>query len=131
MWEDDKDWKYYDSGSTNLYDEDWITCGSTSYATSSNASTYWVPVPRRVLIESPEHWGEEDILAFVRLINEHTTTCGVIEFVIYGKVLITDPAIDVRSMEDAIPLIKRYASKRDRTLVDEFFKVHTPVEGKS
>ncbi|MBU2249129.1 MAG: hypothetical protein KKD77_20450 [Gammaproteobacteria bacterium] len=79
---------------------------------------------REILVESPEHWKDEDHKAYVDLVNNKTRTGWIVKFIIKGKVMITDPTIETRKMKDFIPLLKWRASGEDRQKIDEFFKEH-------
>lgn len=96
---------------------------STTGTTGFSPSLIPVMVTRRIAVTHPETWTKEQSLRFVELVNVETTTCGKIELHIEGgKVLITDPAIESRTMAEFIPLMRRCASQTDLEKVDNFLK---------
>ncbi len=116
--------RYWDSGTTS---GTWST-NDSSWSNASNTSSnycYYRTAIRRFLVASPEHWTDDDALAFVELINEKTNTGFKVTMLIKGDVLITDPWIEKRTMEEFLPLLRSSAvTRNDRTLIDEFFKLH-------
>lgn len=92
----------------------------TTMATGT-AQHYYYPPPRRYLIPKPDQWTREQELAFVRLLNEQTHTGWKVEMLISGDVLICDPNIEKRSMEDFVPLLKLNASATDKAAIRAFF----------
>ena len=102
----------------------WGTSGS-SESTSAN---YIVMRQRPVWVEWPAHYSRDDILAFCHLVNHRTTTCGLFEALVEGRVTILDPNTEVRTLKDFLPLMKQYASAADRALVNAFIAAH-PLDG--
>src|SRR6478609_8716746 len=109
------------------------TTSSFNYFGDSTASTstfyinpYWIPKTivysvRKILVECPEKWTDEQGLAFVELVNLKTKTGWKVTLVIKnGSILITDPNIEKRAMIDFIPLLKDNASKEDCELINDF-----------
>lgn len=96
---------------------------STAFYTDTN-SGFNGYVPRQVLIEMPEHYEEEDVLALARLVNVHTKTGWVMGMIIMGKIIITDPRIERRTLKDFLPLLRRRASPTDLETIARFFGEH-------
>lgn len=103
--------------------------------TATTTSDFWCrPVIRKYLVRVPDHWGDAALADFVHLINDETNTGFTVEMVIQGDIRITDPTIDIRTMEEMGPLFKRYASGADRDLIAAFFNKHgttTPKKKKA
>jgi hypothetical protein len=119
---------YYDWAKTN---SDWSTSTSgftwNEMSTSSSSTIYTFYPARRFLIEQPESWTNNDAIAFVHLINDETKTGYIVEMIINGDVLITDPNIEHRTMKQFIPLLRRSATNDDRDKINSFFIEH-PIE---
>ena len=125
-------YRYHDS--TSATSGDWnSTTNAAAYGTGcSSASSaasgyYYLPKPRRILVSTPEKWSEKDTLAFCDLVNKETRTGWIVEMVIRGDVIITDPDIETRTMEEFLPLLKNRASRSDVAKIEIFFKEH-PIE---
>jgi hypothetical protein len=113
---------YWDSSSPNNQWGEWPSGSDTS---SSNSSWYIAPVyRRRILVQTPERWKDEDTLAFVNLVNAETHTGWIAEMIIKGDVIITDPSIEIRTMEEFVPLLRWGASRQDNAKIDLFFDEH-------
>ena len=104
------------------------TCGNL-YTSDATCSTWYIPRTRTILVSSPLHWCKEDSLAFVDLINNKTKTGCTVTMVIDGEILITDPDIETRTMEEFLPLLKKLASSDDVKTINDFFTEHTLVRG--
>jgi len=117
-------YRYWDSGTTpgNYWD--------TSNSSTVNLSWHYFPRPQLILITEPEHWTDEDGLAFVQLVNKKTRTGITIKLRIKGDVLITD-AIETRTMAEFVPLLRRYAFGSDLAKISMFFEDHPckPLSG--
>ena len=120
-------WNYYDTSSSNWgssnatntranYDTSTTGCGWTG-------STYYYPVVvvKKILVHHPEIWTKEQSLKFVELINIKTKTGYIVELLIEGNVLITDPDIEKRDMKDFVPLLRK-TSATDPQIINEFFE---------
>lgn len=120
-------WYWQDTGTstdtqTSQYTSDG---GGTSNGTTWYTTTwYYCPPPRRILVDAPTHWQQEDRDGFTRLLNKETRTGWRVELWVSGDVCICDPNIERRTMKDFVPLIKEYANAEDQQKIDEFFKVH-------
>lgn len=127
--------EYYDWSSTSsTTTDDWKWFSDTSSSTSSYYRIYserpnriYSERPRRYLVSAPAHWTDEDNIAFVHLLNQETRTGFIVEMVIKGDILITDPNIEHRSMKNFLPLLRVRARGDDGRKIDEFFKQH-PLE---
>ena len=112
-------WRYYD--------DDWTGTNVSSSNSSDTASNYYYisrVYVQRILVESPEHWTERETLAFADLINHETQTGWQVTMIIKGEILIIDPEIETRSMENFLPLLKKQAGQHDSKKIDEFFTSH-------
>lgn len=122
-------WNYWDYHSTATTTATGTTWGSPW--TSASTATYYFSY-RQILVETPEHWTDEDVEAFVRLINIDTKTGFTVTMVIKGDILITDPNVETRSMKNFAPLLRSCATKGDLGKINEFFNTHpltaSPVE---
>lgn len=127
-------WQYWDYGTASatsgiyynpsIYSDAISLTGESSstttfYYTSSTAS---YTVAREMLVLCPDHWGEPEAAGFTRLLNDETHTGWTVKMVIRGDIKVADPNIEVRSMADFVPLLKRCASREDRELIDKFFE---------
>ncbi len=121
---------YWDSdGTASGYwsEENSATTNSTSYTSTSNAAAsnyYHIVRYRRILVPQPANWSKEDVLDFVRLVNGKTKTGWIVEMLIEGNILITDPDIEVRKMSAFIPLFKQRANKNDLETINKFYEDH-------
>src|SRR5436190_10306040 len=79
-----------------------ITVSSTN--TDCTYPHHYRVVRKEMMVFRPEKWTEKEELAFVKLINSDTSTGWNIKMLIRGDVLITDPAIETRTMKEFIPL---------------------------
>jgi len=117
-----------DTGTTTGDLGDWWSFDSNITSTTSTVTTnmYW-PVsadpapPKRMIVNHPGWWNSEKTAAYVKLVNKETNTGWNIEMVINGDVAIVDPDIEVREMDEFIPLLKKHASVGDRRKIDVFF----------
>ena len=103
------------------------TNGSTHsnyHADSTSGSGYGCCRYRWILVSAPVHWDKIDSLAFVDLINNKTKTGCTVTMVIDGEILITDPDIETRTMEEFLPLLKKLASSDDIKTINDFFSEH-------
>jgi len=67
-------------------------------------------------------------MAFVKLVNMETKTGWLVTMVIKGDIIITDPNIETRTMEEFVPLLRWDASRNDNAKIDMFFDEHPFVE---
>ena len=134
------DWgTYTGTGTTTSGGATWhTTTGTTTAATvywagatsaSATATVIYIPPPRRIYVQMPEHWTDEDNIAYVHLINAETNTGWVVEALIRGDILITDPSVEKRSAFEFFQLLRRMASSEDRKRIDAFLIEH-PLEAK-
>lgn len=120
-------WNYWDSGTSGTTATSggaWSTDPCTSGTTSG--STWWIRIVRKYLVVIPENWTEKIIADFTILLNDKTNTGFRVEMVIRGDIKITDHTIEVRTMENFIPLLRQYAGKKDLTKIKKFFKKNGP-----
>lgn len=119
-------WGWIPSGSSNTTE---APRTGTGYTTSSTGTTTWTcivcPPPRKLVVATPEHWTEDDVRAFCYLVNEATATGWRVTMVLHGDLKILDPSIEVRSMKDFVPWLRRAASEKDREVIESFFRQHT------
>lgn len=132
--------EYFDYGDTSSSSSDNYSIDSTAATatTTSNtwggswyridASSWFPPPPRRILVKHPMSWSREDSEAYVRLVNCETNTGWRVEMLISGDIVITDPDIDVRTMKEFEPLLTFRASNEDRQKIAAFFADH-PIDG--
>lgn len=126
---------YWDNNDTTTttgpgYGDPWYSdTGSTS--TSTTATPYYFNtvrvVTKQILVTEPDHWSEDDSDAFINLVNNHTDTGWKVTLRMRGDIEIIDPDIDVRTMEQFIPLFKSKAHHHDVVKINEFFVEH-PVQ---
>jgi hypothetical protein len=117
------DWgKSYSDWNVSTVDFNWYKMSACS---SSTIYTFYPA--RRFMIEQPESWTNNDAIAFMHLINDETKTGYIVEMIITGDILITDPNIEHRTMKQFIPLLRRSAIKDDRDKINSFFVEH-PIE---
>lgn len=124
-------WDYWKSStSTSSTSGYWDAWGSGTTSSNSTFSTYtsgvttatWIRfTPREYVVTMPDHWDEAVTATFVRLINDETNTGFTVKMVMQGDVLITDPSIEKRSMEDFAPLLLRKAMGKDHERIQAFF----------
>lgn len=113
---------YWDNNSTSTTGGTWTGTGTTSFTDTSTTMThYYVQKPRKILVTEPENWDEEASDAFINLVNNHTNTGWKVTLRIKGDIDIIDPDIDVRTMEQFIPLLKSKAHHHDIVKINEFF----------
>ena len=106
----------------------WYSWGSNS--TGSSAWQYaWIYPPRQILVTCPEHWAEDDAIAFAKLVNVETHTGWLVTMIIQGEVVITDPNVETRTMAEFAPLLRWHASARDREKISAFFAEHLFEKG--
>jgi len=95
---------------------------STNY--SSTTTWTYVAFVRRMLVCAPKCWSKEVVLKFAELLNVETNTGWKVTMVIDGDVTITDPAIEVRTMENFLPLLRMRACLEDGEKIELFLKAH-------
>lgn len=112
------------ASSTTYYDTSGHTTGSSVSFPSATGSTGFVRwIQKKYLVKAPKRWNKNQVLGFVELVNYKTKTGWFVTMVIEGgDILITDPDVEKRSMNDFIPLLKRDAGKADMELINEFFE---------
>jgi hypothetical protein len=127
----DNYWDYWRTGIGNALTDTGTTSNNWYYTglpfgwgTGTTTTSSYVPIviKREILVEHPEHWTEEQGLAFVELVNIKTKTGWTVTLFIKGNVLITDPDVEKRKMEDFVPLLKKRASATDIELINKFFE---------
>jgi len=96
------------------------SCSTANYTT----------VVRRILVNKPKHWTDEQEIKFIRLINKETATGWRVTMLIKGDILIIDPNIEKRTMEDFAPLLKDTATDKDIKKINKFFKENTLTKTK-
>lgn len=107
---------------------DWGTTNTSYYNLESNCtgSSTWYHIltcpPRQILVTCPDHWTEDDAVAFAKLVNVETHTGWLVTMIIHGKVIITDPNIETRTMTEFVPLLKWHASVKDQEKISTFFE---------
>lgn len=126
--------RYWDPWATSTNSSTTAPYSDGTWSTWTNSSTsatgggwYYtttVIVTRKVLVIEPEHWTDEIADRFLRLVNIETNTGWKVELRIKGDVLITDPSIEKRSLEEFVPLIKSKASGADLEKFNAFFAEH-------
>lgn len=137
-WYDGKDVWYWDStSSTTSSTGGTMTNAGNTISSATNITTgfttgnvaiyYWRPKSRQFLVEMPENWNDEDSEAWVRLINIDTESGFIVTALIKGKIMITDPDVERRTMEDFMPLVRRRVSEEDLEIINSFFAVH-PIQ---
>jgi hypothetical protein len=96
----------------------------TAIPWTNSAYHYYQPIVtiRKILVHHPDHWTEEQGLKFVELINIKTKTGFTVTLLIKGKVLITDPDVEQREMNDFVPLLQKRASGTDLQIINKFFE---------
>lgn len=140
-WDDNTNIWYWNGGSatttgntnTNVtITGTWASC--TNYATgacwtsNTNGVSYVVPTRRTIYVEMPEHYTDQDREEFADLLNNKANLGWKIKAIIKGKVCITDPNDEVRSLADFIPLLVACAaSEADVEKLNEFVAAH-PLE---
>ena len=72
----------------------------------------------------PKGWNGKDHLDFCDLVNTKTKTGWKISALIRGDVLIVDPDIEKRTMEEFVPLLLKYANGEDKSAIVRFFEEH-------
>lgn len=98
----------------------WGYCSPTRGFGYSPTPTYRT-VTRKILVRSPENWTKEQTLKFSTLVNKEIDTGWKVTLIISGEIVITDPDVEKRTMEDFIPLLKDTATKRDIHKIECFF----------
>lgn len=128
-------------GSTdNVWYADWCASGSainwhwcdTANTCATDSVWLYVPQPvRKILVTCPDHWTRDVALAFAHFVNCKIRSRFHVEMVIDGNVAITDPDIEVRTMANFVPLLKKHTEPEDHEKVDGFFATHplNPPEG--
>lgn len=114
---------YYDSGTTATTTTATTTTGDY-YSTSTWATTDYQPRVRKVITPIPDTWDDEVIEEYVDLVNEKTNTGWTVDMIIKGDILITDPNIEKRAMDDFKLLLLHRASHIDTEKIRGFFERH-------
>jgi hypothetical protein len=71
---------------------------------------------------APENWSDEQNMKFVELVNIKTKTGWIVTLVIKnGDIIITDPDIERRTMNEFAPLLRKNANDSDLELINKFF----------
>lgn len=104
------------SSTTNWYDND------TSNTSNTPTWQYCRVIQRKVLIEIPGKWDEKANNAFVELVNIETKTGWIVELIIKGKIIITDPNVEKRTMKEFLPLLKWGANTQDTKTIMAFLE---------
>ena len=123
------------------YDYDTGTGSSitpTSRDTSTSETTNWhnirvsdyIPFPTRtyttirrtILVKVPKKWTKKQNLSFTELVNKKTNTGWTVTLIIEGKIVITDPNVERRTMAEFIPLLKNKADNTDMRKIRMFFR---------
>lgn len=82
---------------------------------------YRIRKARTILVKSPQAWDKAKTAAFVQLVNKETNTGWKVDMVIEGEVAITDPNIEIREMDEFVPLLKENAGNEDIERINRFF----------
>ena len=124
-------WDYTGTGTSynNITPID-STSGYERIFDTSTTGSSWTPTniyyretrTRKILVIHSEHWTEKQGLKFVELVNIKTKTGWIVTLFIKGDVLITDPNVEKRTMEEYIPLFRNKASATDIKIINKFFK---------
>ncbi len=95
-------------------------------STTASANTYWLPlvVYRRFAVPRPEGWTFAEEVEFARVINEETDGSWLVEMIVDGNVLITDPRIEKRELCDLLPLMYRTMTKADAAKIRAYVAAH-------
>lgn len=132
-WNDDQDIWYWDTNNTatggtssnfNITPSTYITSAAT---TGANTYTWHYWLYRTIYVTMPEAWSDADNEAWAAMVNS-TSTGFKVTAIIKGKVCITDPNAEVRSLADFLPLLKSRAAPDDLKAISEFMAAH-PVDG--
>jgi hypothetical protein len=122
-------WDYYGTAATS-WRRVTATDSSASFTYFSSGTTWassgiYSPcrvVNRKILVTAPDNWSDGQNMGFVELVNIKTKTRWKVTLVIKGgDILITDPDVEKRTMEDFIPLLKNSADIVDIEIINEFF----------
>lgn len=117
-------WATSTTSSSDPTGTDTSTTGRTWYHPVQTAtSSGWYPqvITKRVLVPKPKKWTDKQSEAYVRLVNYETKTGWKVTMIISGDILVTDPNIEKRKMEDFIPLLKENANSIDIEKINKFF----------
>ena len=100
------------------------TSPTDTYATdtATGGRYYYIQTVRKLLVPRPENWTDENQENFLRLVNIDTNTGWKVTMVIQGKILITDPDVEIRKMKDFYPLMKQYACSEDKIKINKFIE---------
>ena len=122
-------WDYWGDSTGGTLGDAWFSTNTTTTSTgTSYIGTTWASCTttarrvRQVIVKTPKKWSKAIRAAYTRLVNDETDTGWKVTMWISGKIKITDPDVEVRSMKDFIPLLKSRASPEDRSLIDKFFE---------
>ena len=120
-------WNPYTSSSTStsIWNDPW---GSSASTHTGGYYYYGIKVVvKQILIEMPETWDDNASEDFVRLVNLETNTGWKVTMVIKGDILVTDPNVETRTMDQFIPLLSERASQEDLEKILQFF-IDYPIE---
>jgi len=99
--------------------------GSGSTTGTETADYYYVSAPvewvKKIIVKTPKHWDKIKHAAWVKLVNQDTTTGWKVDMIIHGNILITDPSIEIREMNAFTVLMKETAGDLDKEKINEFF----------
>lgn len=113
--------------------------GNTDYTTTSTEGTFYVTYcdnctattssgwvycyqPKRYLVKNPVRWKQKGKDAFIKLVNDETSTGWKVTMVIDGKVEILDPNIEVITAKKFAAIMRWSASQEDKEKIDVFAK---------
>lgn len=103
---------------TSNYASATTACGN--YSGNFTVTVTMPPPPRRILVKTPKKWGKKACMEWADLINHKTRTGWVVEMILTGEVIVTDPNIEVRDFYDFLELLKWRASEQDKKKIDAF-----------
>ena len=87
----------------------------------------YTSITRIILVKVPKKWTKIQNLKFTGLVNKETNTGWIVTLIIEGKVVITDPNVERRTMAEFIPLLKDKANSVDIKKIRKFFK-NNPIK---
>jgi len=96
----------------------------TDIDTATSATSGWIYIQtiKKLIVPRPENWTDKNQEAFLRLVNIDTNTGWKVTMVIEGKILITDPDVEIRKMKDFYPLMKQRANGADIIKINKFIE---------
>lgn len=86
------------------------------------------PAPRKMFVENSPFWDDATVLQFVSLVNLKLSCGWRIDALIKGDVVIIDPNIEIRTMQDFMPLIYAGCGEVETGLLSEFLSAHPIFE---